>query len=132
MKKLDSKKRVWVYRNLKHGRKRPPLYSIMQGGIVVARRHRLLLRDVVFVVRKAGRARVLLTGHKNVHAFAVGYLAGRRGGFGVTGNRAGERLAQTVAYYPHSMERFGTADAYVNGASAVLLNESGMTGTMFT
>ena len=34
----------------------------------------LTLADAKFVVRPAGRARVLREGKKNVHAFAVGYI----------------------------------------------------------
>ncbi len=76
---FDLSKPVRVYRNLKHGRKTRPLYSIMQGGRVIARRHRVLLSGkndyCIFVVNEAGRQRVLKQKRKNVHAFVAGYLA---------------------------------------------------------
>ncbi len=74
MNKLDPTKPVYVYRNLRHGRKAPPLYSVLQNGRVVDRRHTVTLHDVEFVVREGGRQKVLATGRKNVHAFVKGYV----------------------------------------------------------
>lgn len=71
---MTSRKRliVKVYRNLKHGKKARPLYSIMHKGRVVARQHRVLLTAAKFIVNQAGRRRVIQSGRKNVHAFVVG------------------------------------------------------------
>lgn len=41
-------------------------------GRVIAHATRVLLKDVSFVVQKAGREKVLKTGQKNVHAFVRG------------------------------------------------------------
>lgn len=63
---------AYVYRNLM--RRDGVWYSIMQRGVVVGHAREILLADVRFVVREGGRQRVLETGRKNVHAFAVGEI----------------------------------------------------------
>jgi hypothetical protein len=63
---------VWVYRNLM--RTDGVWYSLMQRGLVVAHAREVALADVRFVVRPGGHQRVLESGVKNVHAFAVGRL----------------------------------------------------------
>jgi len=66
---------VAVYRNL---RKRSPsggaVYSVMDVASrrVIAHTASIGLADVCFEVRAGGRERVRVSGHKNVHAFAVG------------------------------------------------------------
>jgi hypothetical protein len=131
MRKIDAKKPVWVYRNLKHGRSSKPLYSIMQNGRVVDRRHRLVLRDVTFKVRESGRQRVLLEDRKNVHAFAVGTLVGSCCGI----DRNGKDLPVKIGYNPHNdstfmavvMNKWVRKLAYpIHSARCVLLNENGM------
>lgn len=64
--------RVEVYRNLHTG-----TWSVRdtRTGRVVAHPNRVAVRDAVFVVRPAGRAKVLAEGRKNVHAFVRGTLA---------------------------------------------------------
>lgn len=70
--KIDPKKRIEVYRNI--NRPGPlPWYSIRQDGLVVGHTQDITLKNVYFVVREAGRQRVLKTGRKNVHAWVVGY-----------------------------------------------------------
>jgi hypothetical protein len=69
-----DKCKVPVYFNLHR-----KCYSVVaaQGpnkGRVIAHVHTLLLKDVSFTVRKAGRERVLREGKKNVHAFINGTL----------------------------------------------------------
>ena len=124
---INYHKPVWVYRNLRHGRKSRPLYSIMQNGRVLSRRHRLLLANVRFVVREAGRQRVLQENRKNVHAFAVGTLVGKRGCMGI--DHSGPNLPAPIMYNPRNDGFFFTwMGKRVDGARAVLFNESGMTG----
>lgn len=63
--------RVAIYRNLH----RPGVWFSVRDvktGRVVAHATRITVRDVTFKVSAAGRAKVLATGHKNVHAFVVG------------------------------------------------------------
>jgi hypothetical protein len=127
--KINYNKPVWVYRNLKYGRNAKRLYSVRQGGRVVQRRNRVLLTDCRFVVHEKGRQRVLLTGHKNVHAFVVGHIA-VKGAMGI--DERGPDLPIRVAYNPHNDESFmalggKTLARPVKGARAVLLNEYGMT-----
>lgn len=59
--------KTWCYRNLHRGG-----YSMVQDGVVVAHADDVTLLGVTFVVREAGRQRVLSEGVKNVHAFVVG------------------------------------------------------------
>ena len=63
--------RVEVYRNLHTG-----TWSVRdtRTGRVVAHPSRIAVRDAQFVVRPAGRAKVLAEGRKNVHAFVRGTL----------------------------------------------------------
>ncbi len=66
---IDPKKRVQVYFNL-HKR----VWSVRQSGLVVEHTKCVILRDVRFLVGKAGRAKVLREKRKNVHAYASGYV----------------------------------------------------------
>lgn len=131
--RLNPNKPVWVYRNLKHGKNTRPLYSVLQGGRVVRRTHRILLADVRFVVRENGRQRVLRDGRKNVHAFAVGKVVGSAMGI----DRHGRDLPVHVRYNPYEAGEFRTVEQMristgaprskpVTAARAVLLNERGI------
>ena len=143
---FDLSKPVRVYRNLKHGRKSKPLYSIMQGGRVIARRHRVLLsqRDnypCVFWVNDSGRQRVLKQKRKNVHAFVIGYLASAEftpkgkipGAMGI--DEHGKDLPARVMYNPYAAGYFFIPDSTkvngtpVRGAMAALLNENGISAS---
>ena len=66
---IDPKKRVQVYFNLP---KR--VWSVRQSGLVVEHTKAIVLRDVRFLVGKAGREKVLKEQRKNVHAYASGYV----------------------------------------------------------
>jgi len=44
-------------------------------GRVIAHRNNVVLEDVTWKVRPGGRAKVIETGEKNVHAFAIGKLS---------------------------------------------------------
>jgi hypothetical protein len=119
---------VKVYRNLKHGRSAAPLYSVLYKGKVIARKHRVLLRDAHFIVNEAGRRRVLESGHKNVHAFVVGTLTNEHGCFGIDAD--GNDFRMRVTYDPRKGPHFVTATApvgrIVKSALGVLLNERGI------
>ena len=114
---------VLVYRNLKYGRKTPPLYSVMRRGKVIARLKCILLCDVTFVVRHAGRERAIREGRKNVHAFVRGILTDEKGAFGIDAN--GRDLPVRIMY--SILDGFRADGRAVKGARAVLLNERGMT-----
>jgi hypothetical protein len=131
MTRLNPRKPVLVYRNLSHGRKSKPLYSVMQNGRVVRRTHAIMLRDVQFLVRESGRQRVLQQGRKNVPAFARGYVTGSA--FGT--DRHG-RLPVVITYNPYVAGHFWEHTsgqwreelcAPVYGARCVVLNKFGMT-----
>ena len=124
---INRSKPVLVYRNLRHGRKSRPLYSVFQDERVVRRTHAIMLRNVQFIVRESGRQKVLQEGRKNVHAFAKGFVTGSA--FGT--NRFG-RLACTVCYNPYNDGHFfiaggNTLASRVDGAQCVILNRHGMT-----
>jgi hypothetical protein len=118
---------VWVYRNLRHGRKARPLYSVMRNGRVIARVHRILLGNVRFVVRESRRQKVLRDGCKNVHAFVVGRIAWN-GAMGIDKN--GKDLPIRIRYNPYASGQFwtetGGVDYAVQIAGAALLNERGL------
>lgn len=124
--RINYQKPVYVYRNLSHGRKSRPLYSIMQNGRVIRHSHRLMMADVRFVVREGGRQRVLRENRKNVHAFAVGYIVSS----GIGTDRYG-RLPVMIGYNPYNDRHFfamGGVAWPIKGARFVILNEYGMTG----
>ncbi len=56
-----------VYRNLTRG-----LWSVREGGRVVAHVPEIALADVRLVVQPGGRAACQRTGHRGVHAYARG------------------------------------------------------------
>jgi hypothetical protein len=58
-----------VHRNL---RRAPACWSVREGGRVVAHLPELALRDVRLIVQPGGRATVLRTGVRSVHAYARG------------------------------------------------------------
>jgi len=122
---IDTSRPVKVYRNLKHGKNAQPLYSIVQGGRVVERRHSVILFYVKFKVSEAGRQRVIKQGRKNVHAFAVGYLREEPAWF--------RRQANVrVSYNPYKYGHFYSTSAWGNdlklhGANAASFDENGVT-----
>jgi hypothetical protein len=68
---LNLDKTVRVFRNLKYD-----CYTVMQRGRVVASARGVVLRDVELLVRESGRQRMIRERKRNVHAYAVGFLAG--------------------------------------------------------
>ena len=66
---VDPSRKVEVYRNL-----HKKCWSVRQGGIVKFHCDAINLKDCLFVVQPAGRAKVLREKKKNVHAFVRGYL----------------------------------------------------------
>jgi hypothetical protein len=67
--KINQEKPVKVYFNLHTN-----LWSIMQGGLVVAHTEEITLVDVTTRINESGRQRVLTERKKNVHAFIVGFV----------------------------------------------------------
>ena len=63
----SARMRVQVYRNIRRGD-----WSIRCGGRVIDHHFCVFLRDASFHVSPAGRARVIESGHKNVHAWVEG------------------------------------------------------------
>lgn len=88
--------RVRVYRNLHTGN-----FSVQccKTGLVIARVASIELANVQFVVRQAGRLKVLAEKRKNVHAFVVGT---------VTENATA--TSRQVSYNPYKMDSFCLAE----------------------
>lgn len=66
---LNIEKKVEIYKNLHTG-----MWSVRQQGLVKFHTEYLTLENCEFVVRKAGRERVLQERRKNVHAFVRGHI----------------------------------------------------------
>lgn len=71
--KVDLSREVWVYRNLRSGKK-CGRWSIMQDGLVVGHAGDVSLVNARFLVREAGRQRAIRENRRNVHAFVIGTL----------------------------------------------------------
>ena len=103
---LEGQK-VKVYRNLRNG-----LFSIQVNGLVVAHVESVNLRQVVFTVSAAGRARVLRDKQKNVHAYAVGTYTATR--------TSGEQAVTYCPYTaPHFYEKATAAPVYTAAAARI-------------
>lgn len=100
----------YIYRNL-----HKDCWSVSDGRKVLYHARALELREVTFKVRKGGRANVLRTNCKNVHAFVVGEVE-----LSVTVSRAG---GVEVTYNPYKNESFVRVDTgeAVCGAERVLM-----------
>lgn len=88
--------RVRVYRNLHTGN-----FSVQccKTGLVIARVASIELSNVHFVVRQAGRLKVLAEKRKNVHAFVVG-----------TVSNSTAAASRQVSYNPYKMDCFCLAE----------------------
>ncbi len=111
--------RVRVYRNLRHGWKARPLYSIvdLKTGRVIDRRHHVMLANVTFRVSEAGRQRVIKDQRKNVHAFVIGELLD---------SAMSLNVGQRVSYNPYTMTSFQVNGEPVSMALFVELSDTGM------
>ncbi len=106
--------RVRVYRNL-HRR----CYSVVAAGRIVGHAFDLVLEDAAFHVGAAGRARVLATQQKNVHAWIRGRLA--------AADVTPRADAVRVRYDPYAHATFVTADGTpVRGARRVTMTTIGV------
>jgi hypothetical protein len=119
--------RVKVYRNLR-GPKGQKTYSLVgRLGRVVAHVTEIILTDVTFVVRPAGREKVRREGRKNVHAFVVGTY--RRSAMGIN---ASESLPIRITYNPYKDKMFRDVDdagRYIVSADACVLNQDGVSAS---
>lgn len=66
---VDYSKPVKVYRNLHNS-----LLSVVQDNLVVAHAEEIYLKDVSFLVQKAGQKKCRETRQKTVHAYAKGMI----------------------------------------------------------
>ena len=68
-KRIDPDRKVDIYFNL-----HKKIWSVRQGGKVIAHTNFIQVRDPQFIVNPKGRERVLREKKKNVHAFVRGYV----------------------------------------------------------
>jgi len=66
---IDPNRKIEAYKNL-----HKDCWSVRQDGLVKFHCHTISMKNCLFVVRPAGRAKVLREKKKNVHAFVRGYL----------------------------------------------------------
>lgn len=121
--KIDYKKKVWIYRNL-----RRKLYSIRQSNRIVAHTDAIMLKNAEFKVNEAGRKRVLEEKRKNVHAFVIGYIIKS----GMATDKNG-KLPAKIIYNPYKNKTFvhnlTEKNNKVHSAWVVILNNKyGCTG----
>ena len=103
-------RRVRVYRNLHKGCL--SVQERQQDGrwLVVGHCDQIALDDVVFRVSQAGRARVLETRRKNVHAVIEGTVIGEHIWNGIARCAKGGELRR-VGYNPYAVDSFVFCDA---------------------
>lgn len=94
MNNINLQKKVYCYWNL-----HDDVWSLTQGGIVVGYAKSVRLTDVEFRVRPGGHAKVLEKKRKNVHAFAIGYIAELDG-------EKPEGFERVVTYRPYERDDF--------------------------
>lgn len=114
---IDPEARVEVYHNVT---KKGVVYSIRQGGYVVAHASEVNLVNAEFVVKQPGRKRVKKTGRKNVHAFVRGELIRTRGP--ISGHQF------QVVYNPKRYREFRRMDLRkpIKEAKFVILGQKGV------
>lgn len=69
--KLDRTKPVEMYRCLN---RKGYIFSLRQGGKVVAHTDSIVLKDCEFIVNEAGKRRCIENQQRNVHAYIKGYV----------------------------------------------------------
>ena len=118
---IDHNKPVRVFKNWKLG-----CYNIMQSGKLLASAKQVRLSGVEFLVRSTGRKRMLESGRRNVHAYAVGQLVDY---VHPEDPRTLDKIeGRGVSYYPYRYEWFvdNETQTPVVGARMVQFEESGV------
>jgi hypothetical protein len=121
----DLNKKVRVYRNLT---KKGVFYSIKQNGLVVGSTDCIKLRNVVFTVSKTLQAKVRSEKQRNVHAYAVGFVAIEAVN---SINQADQVFDTLVTYNPYIDDGFrikNTEDnpIYITEAEYAIFNKFGL------
>lgn len=101
---IDMAAPVAIYKNLHNG-----LFSVKQGGLVVAHVASVTLTSVTLKVSEAGRQRVLRDKQKNVHAFVVGMIKDI--------NKPCDQVGARLSYNPYKAAYFTWCD---NGRKAII------------
>lgn len=101
---IDITAPVAIYKNLHNG-----LFSVKQGGLVVAHVASVTLTSVTLKVSEAGRQRVLRDKQKNVHAFVVGMIKDI--------NKPCDKVGARLSYNPYKADCFTWCDS---GSKAIL------------
>lgn len=106
---------VDVYRCLnRKGR----VFSIKQNSLVVAHCTQLEMKDVEFVVNKAGKKKAIASKRRNVHAFIRGLIG--------SSPQEGIPTFYPLKYNPFSQEGFCIEESEVNRSPMVAIREHGI------
>lgn len=101
--KLDTSKKVRVYRNLNNGK-----LSIKQGSHIVGHAEEVTLMNAEFIVYDSGYNRFLEQGVKNVHAYVEGYVTVSKKSF--NGIRVGYNPSKLNCFFKYdTMEKITNA-----------------------
>jgi len=101
--RLDTSKKVRVYRNLNNG-----TLSIKQNGHIVGHAQEVTLMNVLFIVSDSGHNRFLREGVKNVHAYVEGYVTVSKKSF--NGIRVGYNPSKLNCFFKYdTMEKITNA-----------------------
>lgn len=116
---LDYKEPVEVYRNVN---KKGVMYSIRQGGYVVAHATEVILLNAEFIVKEAGQKRVRKTKRKNVHAWVRGDLVKK------LEPSENNKIRAKVIYNPKKHDNFVLKNnkLTIKNAAMVILNGKGV------
>lgn len=117
---INFSKKVRVYRCLT---RKGCVYSIQQGGKVVAHTSDLILRDVNFKINRSGKKRAIETGIRNVHAMIDGYIDNTLQDTEVVG---------TLKYYPFCEDNFMCNGKEITSCEVVTINENKLTVDKYT
>lgn len=124
---IDYNKPIYLYRNLS-SKDEFHKYSVMQNNLVVAHTGQIMLKNVEFIVRKSGLAKVRREKRKCVHAFIKGYITNSS-----KDTVALERSSCRITYNPYLNNTFMCegliiGNNSVKSAKLVFCNKNGVGG----
>lgn len=131
---MNTPTKVKVHRNLTSKAGKWSIQCAL-SGLVLGHAEKVVLRDVIPVVRSSGRNAVLTTGHKNVHAYLVGHLECTKGftpfkeRWATTADRDfSGYTGEAITYDPYKGDHFvyGLNSGKYTGSEGVFLDSYGV------
>jgi len=102
------------------------VYSIKQGGLVVAHTESIKLHDCQLVVNQSGNKRVRREKRKNVHAFIIGHIVRGFLESWATNNQKHKNLNQKITYNPYTDTSFMLDEEPINETQYVFIGYGGV------